>query len=154
MHTNVRKKNESIYYFHGLSETLLKFDLSDVTDKRELCFDTDVCGHDKRDPFSVGNKIFSSCPFNSSISLFVNCSRVSNVHIGPRLGWDALAIDWPIGGSCRLLFIDCGRLDFADDVRVVLGDVQDKGHEPVKRPRGNFWTAYFKPKMNSFFEIL
>jgi hypothetical protein len=58
---------EYIYGFHGLSETLLKFDRSDPIVERELCFDVierelcfDVVERDKRVPLSVGNKLFSS----------------------------------------------------------------------------------------------
>ena len=82
-----------VYGFHGFSEALLRFERSEATDIRELCLETDVNGRDKRELLSCGNKIFSNCWFRSSISLWVNCSRGSNVIIGPRTGCMVLASD-------------------------------------------------------------
>jgi hypothetical protein len=56
-----KKKNVSLCHgFHGLSETLLKFERSETFEIRELCFDDCVCARDNREPLSLGNKFVSS----------------------------------------------------------------------------------------------
>jgi len=50
--------------------------------------------------------------------------------------------------------IDFVRLSFLVGVAGTLDNVHDNGHTPVIRPRGNFRTAYLKPKRIVFVMIL
>lgn len=74
--------------------------------------------------------------------------------VGPGKRRVACATDWPIGGSAWSWWADWVRRGCPVGVDGTLDKVHESGHAPVISPRGNFLTAYFRPKEHGCYRSL